>query len=102
MYPVAACSPDRIQAAIHAHWETLAGASIASITPKRPSVETRDVSHRPSKAANSKIAIVGVSGRFPQAGSMDAFWDVLSRGIDTHEMVNTPTLDIHAVLCYSR
>jgi hypothetical protein len=37
--------------------------------------------------AKSKIAVIGASGRFPNAPSMDAFWDVLSRGVDTHELV---------------
>nr|QGS83604.1 polyketide synthase [Shiraia bambusicola] len=36
--------------------------------------------------AKSKIAILSMSGRFPQAPSMDAFWHVLKNGIDTHEL----------------
>lgn len=38
-------------------------------------------------ASKSKIAVVGISGRFPHAPSMDAFWDTLLRGVDTHELV---------------
>lgn len=34
----------------------------------------------------SKIAILSMSGRFPQASSMEAFWYVLENGIDTHEL----------------
>ncbi|KAK2058402.1 beta-ketoacyl synthase domain-containing protein [Colletotrichum caudatum] len=34
------------------------------------------------------IAILAASGRFPgRADTMDAFWDILIRGVDTHEMV---------------
>ncbi|KAF2230550.1 ketoacyl-synt-domain-containing protein [Viridothelium virens] len=40
-----------------------------------------------SPTAKSKIAIVGMSGRFPHAQSMDALWDILVRGVDTHELV---------------
>ncbi|KAH9242504.1 hypothetical protein K456DRAFT_1820977 [Colletotrichum gloeosporioides 23] len=38
--------------------------------------------------AKSPIAILAASGRFPgRADTMDAFWDILIRGVDTHEMV---------------
>ncbi|KAH5277151.1 non-reducing polyketide synthase elcA-like protein [Parastagonospora nodorum] len=36
--------------------------------------------------AKAKIAILSMSGRFPQAPSMEAFWHVLENGIDTHEL----------------
>ena len=35
----------------------------------------------------AKIAITGMSGRFPQAQSMEALWQVLVQGVDTHELV---------------
>lgn len=39
-------------------------------------------------ASKSPIAILSASGRFPgKADTMDAFWDLLYRGIDTHELV---------------
>ncbi|TKX25774.1 polyketide synthase [Elsinoe australis] len=38
-------------------------------------------------AAKSKLAIVGMSGRFPKARSMNGFWDVLNNGVDCHEIV---------------
>ena len=37
--------------------------------------------------ARAKIAITGMSGRFPQAQSMEALWQVLVQGVDTHELV---------------
>ena len=40
-----------------------------------------------SPPAKAKIAIIGMSGRFPHAPSMDSFWDILLRGVDTHEIV---------------
>ena len=33
------------------------------------------------------IAIVGMSGRFPGADSVDELWQVLSKGIDMHKEV---------------
>ncbi|KAK1522186.1 beta-ketoacyl synthase [Colletotrichum costaricense] len=39
-------------------------------------------------ASKSPIAILAASGRFPgNADTMDAFWDILHKGVDTHEMV---------------
>lgn len=38
--------------------------------------------------ANSRLAILSASGRFPgRADTMDAFWDILLKGVDTHKMV---------------
>ncbi|KAI4192427.1 MAG: hypothetical protein LQ346_004318 [Caloplaca aetnensis] len=36
---------------------------------------------------NSKLAIVGMSGRFPDAKDNDAFWNVLYQGLDVHRPV---------------
>jgi len=35
----------------------------------------------------SKIAIIGISGRFPSAKDNDAFWDLLYQGLDVHKEV---------------
>jgi len=34
-----------------------------------------------------KLAITGFAGRYPNAQNLEAFWDVLHRGIDTHSEV---------------
>jgi naphtho-gamma-pyrone polyketide synthase len=34
-----------------------------------------------------KIAIIGFSGRFPEADDLDEFWDLLIRGLDVHKLV---------------
>lgn len=60
--------------------------SSAPLTPTPPPPSPPLVNSH-ARAAKSPIAIVAASGRFPQADSMDAFWDVLLRGVDTHEMV---------------
>lgn len=38
-------------------------------------------------SGRSKIAIVGMSGRFPGASSTEAFWDLLRQGLDVHKEV---------------
>lgn len=43
-----------------------------------------DCSGRPQ---DSKIAIVAMSGRFPDAANLDAFWDILNNGRDVHRQV---------------
>lgn len=41
-----------------------------------------------NSAANSRLAILSASGRFPgHADTMDEFWNILLGGVDTHEMV---------------
>ncbi|KAI9694041.1 MAG: Type I Iterative PKS [Bathelium mastoideum] len=56
-----------------------------SPSPEVPILSSHDSYGSP--AGKSKIAIIGISGRFPHASSMDALWDVLVRGVDTHELV---------------
>lgn len=38
-------------------------------------------------SGKSKIAIVGISGRFPEANDLETFWDILFRGLDVHKVV---------------
>ena len=45
-------------------------------------------------ARQSKLAITGFSGRFPQAENIDAFWDVIHRGVDTVEVVPKTRWDV--------
>ncbi|PQE28749.1 polyketide synthase protein [Rutstroemia sp. NJR-2017a WRK4] len=35
----------------------------------------------------NKIAIIGFSGRFPEADNLNEFWDLLIRGLDVHKLV---------------
>ncbi|KAF2204082.1 ketoacyl-synt-domain-containing protein [Delitschia confertaspora ATCC 74209] len=44
-----------------------------------------------STYGKSKLAIIGMSGRFPGAKDNDAFWDVLYQGLDLHK----PVPDLH-------
>ena len=40
-----------------------------------------------AKRDHSKIAIVGYSGRFPDAASNQKFWDLLHKGLDVHREI---------------
>lgn len=42
---------------------------------------------------DSKIAITGFSGRFPDAASNDAFWELLHSGKDTHRTIPEDRFD---------
>lgn len=40
-----------------------------------------------TKPKHEKIAIIGMSGRFPEADDCKQFWDILSQGLDVHKPV---------------
>jgi hypothetical protein len=39
---------------------------------------------------DSKIAIIGMAGRFPNAADHEAFWKLLEQGLDVHREVSDP------------
>ncbi|KAF6227264.1 hypothetical protein HO133_008707 [Letharia lupina] len=54
-----------------------------------------DPSSSPSgKPEQSKIAIVGFEGRFPDAESIDKFWDILHKGLDVHRKILEDRFDV--------
>lgn len=48
------------------------------------------------RAEHSKIAIIGLGGRFPDAPNPEKFWDLLHRGLDVHREVPTDRWDVGA------
>ena len=48
------------------------------------------------RAEQSKIAIVGLSGRFPDAASPEHFWELLHQGLDVHREVPKDRFDAKA------
>ncbi|KAK4692542.1 hypothetical protein P7C71_g4683, partial [Lecanoromycetidae sp. Uapishka_2] len=46
--------------------------------------------------AESKIAIIGYSGRFPDAESNQKFWDLLHAGLDVHREIPEDRFDVKA------
>ncbi|KAL8801213.1 MAG: hypothetical protein Q9182_004607 [Xanthomendoza sp. 2 TL-2023] len=48
----------------------------------------KELSDQPSgKVVDSKIAIVGMAGRFPNAANHEMFWEMLEKGTDTHRII---------------
>lgn len=63
-----------------------AGLTLEDLANKR--VEGSSCSHTtPSLDDARKIAIVGYSGRFPEAEDLDEFWDLLIKGQDVHKSI---------------
>lgn len=50
----------------------------------------RQSAHPPAtgRKADSKIAIVGMAGRFPDAADHNLLWELLEKGLDVHREVN--------------
>jgi hypothetical protein len=48
------------------------------------------------RTQNDKIAIVGMSGRFPGAASPDKLWELLEKGLDVHREVPADRFDAKA------
>ncbi|KAL9126698.1 MAG: hypothetical protein Q9217_004295 [Psora testacea] len=46
------------------------------------------------RPGQSKIAIIGLSGRFPDAESPDHFWDLLYQGLDVHREIPKDRFDV--------
>ncbi|KAL8767433.1 MAG: hypothetical protein Q9194_005985 [Teloschistes cf. exilis] len=58
------------------------------------SAPDKQVSDQPSgKSADSKIAIVGMAGRFPNAANHELFWEMLEKGTDTHRIIPPDRFD---------
>lgn len=52
--------------------------------------------HSCGRSQNDKIAIVGMSGRFPGAANPDELWDLLEKGLDVHREVPADRFDAKA------
>lgn len=60
----------------------------------RRSLRAADTSNIPTgRFVDSKIAIIGFSGRFPSADSNEAFWDLLRAGRDVHRDIPSDRFD---------
>ncbi|KAK4184780.1 ketoacyl-synt-domain-containing protein [Podospora australis] len=58
---------------------------LPSLGKPSPSVDASP--SQPTNPGQVKLAIVGMSGRFPGANDNEAFWDLLSQGLDVHKPV---------------
>ncbi|KAJ4291070.1 polyketide synthase [Kalmusia sp. IMI 367209] len=52
--------------------------------------------HSKGRTQNDKIAIVGMSGRFPSASSHEKLWELLEKGLDVHREVPSDRFDAQA------
>ena len=82
---------------------TLAGALSQAVNGQVPidgaiaESSTTPFSPAPSgKPEESKIAIVGHSGRFPDAASTEKFWELLHNGLDVHREIPADRFDVKA------
>lgn len=56
----------------------------SKLSADAPTLQPTSRSNRPDE---SKIAIIGMSGRFPEASDIDKFWDLLHKGLDVHRRI---------------
>ena len=83
---------------------TLLSSALSSIKSKtltisntlNTSVENIQPTMPTGRFEDSKIAIIGFSGRFPDAASNDEFWELLRSGKDTHRTVPKDRFDWEA------
>ena len=63
--------------------------SLRELLPSTPAPSKPSLSEETSYSSHgkSKLAIVGMSGRFPGAKDNEAFWDLLYQGLDVHKPV---------------
>ena len=79
---------------VRAYGPTLAAGSLVSTLKKGAQVEaildgtfaSSDPAQR-GAPTNEPIAIVGMAGRFPEAGSHDELWELLEKGMDCAKVV---------------
>lgn len=60
------------------------------------SVENIQAATPTGRLGDSKVAIIGFSGRFPDAASNDEFWELLRSGKDTHRTIPKDRFDWEA------
>ena len=51
----------------------------------------QDHSHAYGNFRQSKLAIVGIAGRFPGSSNHEEFWELLEQGLDVHKEVSNQT-----------
>lgn len=71
---------------------TLEGVTVGETQSTSAKIPER-YSHRPG-SDKSKLAIVSMSGRFPEAPSTDSFWDLLYKGLDVCKEVPPRRWDV--------
>ncbi|GCB19650.1 conidial yellow pigment biosynthesis polyketide synthase [Aspergillus awamori] len=73
-----------------------AGVSISLETGVGEIATNPEMRNLTGKAENSKIAIIGMSGRFPDSDGTESFWNLLYKGLDVHRKVPADRWDVDA------
>ena len=58
--------------------------------------QAAETSPQPPSNDSSKIAIIGFSGRFPEADGLAEFWELLQQGLDVHKPIPADRFDREA------
>ena len=69
------------------------GTSLSISNALTESVENIQPATPTGRFGDSKVAIIGFSGRFPDAASNDEFWELLRSGKDTHRTIPKDRFD---------
>lgn len=68
----------------------------SSISVRDHTTWVADTDRSRGRTQNDKIAIVGMSGRFPGAANPDKLWELLEKGLDVHREVPADRFDAKA------
>ncbi|KID61089.1 polyketide synthetase PksP, partial [Metarhizium hybridum] len=86
--PFASSSVESLATALRAA-EAIESLDVLSTLPLSP----RSEGSSGPKSNRSKIAIIGFSGRYPEADSNEAFWELLAAGLDVHKEIPKDRFD---------
>lgn len=56
-------------------------------------IPSAEQNHQSGRLSDSKIAIVGMAGRFPNAADHESFWNLLEEGQDVHKQIPSDRFD---------
>ncbi|KHN94792.1 polyketide synthetase PksP [Metarhizium album ARSEF 1941] len=88
--PFASSGVESLAAALRSS-EAIRSVDVLSTVPLPPQSESESTSG--SKSDRSRIAIIGFSGRFPEADNNEAFWELLAAGLDVHKEIPKDRFD---------
>ncbi|KAK7707761.1 Type I Iterative PKS [Diaporthe eres] len=83
-----------IAAGLHRRLESHLGATHSNLVKSPSASQSSQTS--PAQSPSEGVAIVGMSGRFPGAESLDEFWTVLEQGVDLCRQIPSDRFDIKA------
>nr|QDK64760.1 AshP [Aschersonia paraphysata] len=87
--PFAAGSVEGMASSIRAS----AGVDRVQIQDTLPAPPPEEDARKDKRATRSKIAIIGFSGRFPEADDNKEFWELLAAGLDVHKEIPKDRFD---------